>query len=86
MQLSVLPVHCLSPEIDHIFIWLGPTPPTPPLLPGRLAHTCVGTFPRWEHMRQYLVKITNIQVDITFIIPKLIDGVSSHVKGAQWLK
>ena len=27
------------------------------------------------------VKITNIQVDITFIIPKLIDGVPSHVKG-----
>ena len=27
-------------------------------------------------------KITNIHVDITFIIPKLIDGVPSHAKGS----
>ena len=26
-------------KLDHIFIWLGPTPPTPPLLPA----------PMWEH-------------------------------------
>ena len=42
----------------------------------------VGTLPRWELMWQYLVKITNIQVDITFIVPNLIDEVPSHVKGA----
>jgi hypothetical protein len=32
-------------------------------------------------MCQYPVKITNIQVDITFIIAKLIDEVPSHAKG-----
>ena len=42
----------------------------------------MGTLPRWDPMQQYLVKITNIQVDITVIIPKLIDGVPSHAKGA----
>jgi hypothetical protein len=33
-----------------------------------------------------MVKITNIQVYITFVVPKLIDGVLSHAKGAQWLE
>ena len=41
-----------------------------------------GNSSHWEPMWQYPVKITNIQVDITFIIPKLIDGVPSHAKGA----
>jgi hypothetical protein len=31
-------------------------------------------------------KTTNIQVGITFIISKLIDGVPSHAKGVEWLK
>ena len=66
-----------APGLDHIFIWLGATPPS---LPGLPARTCVGTLPHWEPMWQYPVKTTNIQVDITFIIPKLNDGVPSHVK------
>ena len=73
---------CAGPGLDHIFIWLGCTPPMLPLLPSLLACMCVGTLPCWQPMRQYPVKITNIQVDITFIIPKLIDGVPSHAKGA----
>jgi hypothetical protein len=46
----------MRPRLDHIFIQLGPALPTPPSLPGlpKLpAHTCMGTFPRWEPMRQY---------------------------------
>ena len=69
-----------GPGLDHFFIQMGPIPPTPPLVPGLPAHTCVGTLPRWEPMWQYSVKITNIQVDITFIIPKLINVVPSHKK------
>ena len=69
------------PRLDHIFIQLGPTPPTPFSLRSLPARTCVGTPPRWEPMWQYPVKITNIQVDITFIINKLIDGVPSHARG-----
>ena len=78
--------HIVGPGLDHIFIWLGPDPshPTPPMspsLPSLSARTCVGTLPSWETNvkipHQY---ITNIQVDITFIIPKLIDGIPSHVK------
>ena len=68
--------------LDLIFIRLGPTPPTPPSLPGLPARICMGTLPRWEPMWQYPVKIANIQVDITFIILKLIDGVLAHAKGA----
>ena len=45
-------------------------------LPGLLARTCVRTLPCWESMWQYPVKIINIQVDITFINPNLIKGVS----------
>jgi hypothetical protein len=44
------------------------------------ARTCVRTLPHWEPMWQHLVKITIIQVDITSIIPKLVDGVPSHAK------
>ena len=33
-----------------------------------------------------MVQIINIQVDIVFVIPKLIDGVPSHAKGAEWFK
>ena len=77
-------LHC--PGLDHIFIRLGPTPPTPPSLPDLPARTYMGTPPRWEPMWQYLVKTTNIQVDITLIIPKLINEVPSNTKGAWWLK
>ena len=59
----------LCPWLDHIFIRLGPTPPS---LPCLLARIYMGTPPHWESMYQYLVKITNIQVDITLIIRKLI--------------
>ena len=38
------------PGLDHIFIQLGPAPPTPPSLPGLHARTCVGTLPHWEPM------------------------------------
>jgi hypothetical protein len=71
-----------APGLDRIFIRLGPAPPTPPSLPHLPACTCVGTPPRWEPMRQYPIKITNVQVAITFSVPKLIDGVPSHTKGA----
>ena len=37
-------------------------------------------------MWQYPVKFTYIQVDITFVVLKLIDGVPSHAKGAWRLK
>ena len=67
--------------LDHIFIQPGPAPPMPPSLSSLPAHTYVGT-PRWEPMWQHPVKIINIQVGITFIIPKLIDGVPSHAKEA----
>jgi hypothetical protein len=75
---------CLGP--GRIFIWLGPTRPTPPSLHGLLVHTCLGTHLCWEPVWRYAVKIIHIQVDITFIIPKLIDGVPSRAKGAWWLK
>ena len=72
--------------LNHICVRLGLAPPTPPSWHGLPARTCVGTPPRWEPISQYLVKIIKFQVDITFIIPKLIDGVPSHAKGAQWLQ
>ena len=68
------------PRLNHIYVRLGPAPPTPPSLHSLLANTYVGTLPHWEPMWQYPVKITNIQVDITFIIPKLIDGVNHMPK------
>ena len=37
-------------------------------------------------MRQYLIKTAKIKVNNIFIIPKLIDEVPSHAKGAQRLK
>ena len=67
--------------LDHIFVWLGPVPPMPLSLPGFYACTYVGTLPHWEPMRQYPVNIINIQIDIAFTIPNLIDGVPSHSKG-----
>ena len=58
------------------FGWVPPLP--------RLLHCPVFLLaPAWEFFfvgnqcDKYPVKIMNIQVDITFIIPKLIDGVSS---------
>ena len=38
------------PGLDHVFIRLGPAPPTPLSLPSRPAHTCVGTLPSWGPM------------------------------------
>ena len=44
-----LPDHCTECRgLDHIFIQLEPAPHTPPSQRGLLAHTCVGTLPRWE--------------------------------------
>ena len=40
----------LPPMLDHIYIQLGPAPPTTLSLPNLLAHTCVGMFPHWEPM------------------------------------
>ena len=74
------------PGLDHIFIQLGPAPPTPPSLPNLPARTCVGTLPCWAPMWHYRAKLHLFKVDITFIVPKLIDGVPSHAKGAWWLK
>ena len=71
---------------SHLHL-IGPRPShASPSLPKLPTPTCVGTLPRWEPMWQYPIKITDIQVDINFIIPKLIDGIPSHVKGAYWLK
>ena len=70
---------CTRRAKSHVFGLALPLPRLP-------ARTCVGTPPCWEPISQYMVKIINIQVDITFIIPKLIDGVPSHAKGAQWLQ
>ena len=39
-----------------------------------------GIFHVGNQLCQYLVKITDIHVDITFIIPKLIDGVGHMPK------
>jgi hypothetical protein len=65
---------------------LGHSPPTLPILSSHPARTYMGIRPRWEPMWQYSNKIINIQVDITFIILKLIDGVPSHAKGVKWFK
>ena len=35
------------PGLNHICVWLGPAPPTPPSLPN-LARTCMRTLPCWE--------------------------------------
>ena len=48
----------------------GPRPFHASFTTSSPTHTCVGTLSRWEPMWQYLVKITNIKVDINFIIPK----------------
>ena len=63
----------LGPRLDHIFIRLGPG-----LLhcPVFLPHLC-GTS---SSLGTNVTK--RIQVDIAFIIPKLIDGVPSHAKRA----
>jgi hypothetical protein len=78
------PTH-MRPGLDHIFIQLGSAPPIPPSLPGRPARTRVRTLLRREPMWRYPVKVTIFQADITFIIPKLIDGVPSYAKRTQWL-
>jgi hypothetical protein len=59
-----------------------PCPPTSPSVPSIPTRTCVGALPCWQPMCQYMVRITPIQIDMTFIIPKLIDGLPSHAKGA----
>ena len=42
---------------DHIFIQLGPAPPTPPSLFALPTRTCMGTPPRWEPMWLYPVTV-----------------------------
>ena len=54
----------------------------PPSLLGLYARIFLGIILCLKPMRQYPVVITNIQVDITFIVARLIDGVPSHAKGA----
>ena len=75
-RIIVGPTSC--PGLDHICVQLGPTSPMPPSLPNLPAHTHVGSPPRSEPMWQYPLRITNIQVDITFIIPKL-NGVNLNI-------
>ena len=82
----ISPIYLTHHGLDHFLTRLGPAPPTRPSLHGLLACTYVGTPPCWEPMWKYPVKITNIQVDTTFIIPTFIDGVPSHPKEAEWLK
>jgi hypothetical protein len=53
--------------LKNMCVCLGPAPHTPPSLPSLYAPICVGTLPCWEPVWLYPVKITNIQVDITFI-------------------
>ena len=43
-------VRAKLPRLDHIFIRLGPVPPTSSSLSGLPARTCVGTLPCWEPM------------------------------------
>ena len=51
LLLSVIKLHLWNgPRLDHIFIWLGPAPPTPPLLPSLATCTCMGVLPPWEPM------------------------------------
>ena len=79
-KILVSALECQGPGLHSA----GPTPPSLLVLPAR--RTFVGIVPCWEPMWQHLVKIIIIQVDITFIIPKLVDGVPSHAKATQWLK
>ena len=80
--LEVLDKALWSPGLDRIFIRLAPALPTLLSLSSLSACTCVGTPLRWEPMWQQPINITNIQVNITFISPKLIDEVPSHTNGA----
>jgi hypothetical protein len=64
-----------------------------PPLPRLLHYAIFLPAPTWELLlvgkqcdKTGPVKITSIQVDITFIVPMLIDGVPSYAKGAQWLR
>ena len=45
-----------------------------------VARTCVGILPSWAPMWQYLDKFTNMEIDITFIILKVINGVNHMSK------
>ena len=75
-------IYDVGPRLDYIFIRLGHVFSMSFSLSGLPGRTCVGTPSRWEPMWQYPIKITIIQVGITFIILKFIDGVPSHVKAA----
>ena len=70
------------PGLNQNMCLVGSCPSHPSFIAQLPACTCVETLPRWEPMWQYVVKVTNIQVDIIFIISELIDGVPSHAKGA----
>ena len=59
------------PGLDHIFIWLGPVPPTPPTLPGHLACTCMRTPSRLEPMSQIVTNDSQ-------------QGVPTQVRQAEW--
>ena len=50
IQFKIIGCTNVRPGLDHIFIWLGPAPLPPPLVPGSTARTCVGTPPLWEPM------------------------------------
>ena len=73
----------MCPGLNHIFSRTGPRP----------SHTSFTARPSCPHLREkspslaanvtiYPVQIINIQVDLTFIIFKLIDGVPSRAKAA----
>ena len=76
LSIVTLPFFLLGearPIINHICVRLGPTLLTLPIL----------FAPAWELL--LVGKRSELQifkVDITLIIPKLIDGVRSHAKGA----
>ena len=73
----------MCPGLNHIFSRTGPRP----------SHTSFTARPSCPHLREkspalaanvtiYPVQIINIQVDLTFIIFKLIDGVPSRAEAA----
>ena len=43
----------MCPRLNHIFVKLGPAPPTPSSLSNLPVRTCVGTLSCWEPMWQY---------------------------------
>ena len=70
-------VHGSVHGLDHIFIRLGPPPLCFLQCLVLLLHMCENS----SSLGTNVIIITNTQVDVTFIIPKLIDEVPSHAKG-----